>query len=132
MIKRLGLEELFREIVELVLREFSDLVADAQLRFASSGAIERLRILLKDESFVDVWLSTTGKYSYHWEQRHVRGLIHRHDNAPHYRWKEIKTFPKHFHNGSEDNVEESTISDDPVEAVREFLSFIRSKLLTGS
>lgn len=132
MTKRLDLEELFGEIVDLVLREFSDLVLDAQLRLTSSGAIERLRILLKDESFVDMWLSTTGKYSYHWEHRHVRGMIHRHDNAPHRRWKKIKTFPKHFHNGGEDNVEESTISDNPVEAVREFLSFIRSKLLTGS
>jgi hypothetical protein len=128
MTKRLSLEELFSEIVELVFREFSDIVADAQLRFASSGAIERLRIFLKDESFVDVWLSTSGKYSYHWEHRHIRGLIHRHDNAPHSRWKQIKTFPKHFHDGSEDNVIESTISNNPREAIREFLNFIRSKL----
>jgi len=49
---------------EPVLREFSDIVVDAQLRFTSSGAVERLRIFLKDESFVDVWLSTSGKYSF--------------------------------------------------------------------
>jgi len=128
MTKHLGLEELFKEIIELVLREFSDIVVDAQLRFTSSGAIERLRIFMKDESFVDVWLSTSGKYSYHWEHRHIRGLIHRHDNAPHNRWKRIKTFPKHFHDGSEENVKESTISDNPAEAVREFLGFIKSKL----
>jgi hypothetical protein len=131
MTKRLSLEELFREIVELVLREFSDIVVDAQLRFTSSGSIERLRIFLKDESFVDVWLSRSGKYSYHWEHRRIRGLIHRHNNAPHSRWKEIKTFPKHFHDGSEDNVKESTISDDPREAISEFLNFIRSIVKTG-
>ena len=132
MTKPLGLEELFKEIIELVLREFSDIVVDAQLRFTSSGAIEKLRIFLKDESFVDVWLSTSGKYSYHWEHRHIRGLIHRHDNAPHGRWRGIKTFPKHFHDGSEENVKESLISDSPVEAVREFLGFIKSKLKAGS
>ena len=128
MTKRLSLEELFRKIVEVVLREFYDIVVDAQLRLTSSGAIERLRIFLKDESFVDVWLSSSGKYSFHWEHRHMRGLIHRHDNAPHIRWEKIKTFPKHFHDGSEGNVKESTISDNPIEAVREFLSFIRLKL----
>ncbi len=128
MSRHLSLDELFNEIVELVIDQFSDIVVDAQLRFTSSGAVERLRIFLKDESFVDVWLSTLGKYSYHWEHKHIRGLIHRHDNAPHGRWKEIKTFPKHFHDGSEDNVKESDVSDDPREAVREFLIFIRSKM----
>jgi len=48
MTKRLSLEELFREIVELVLRRFSDIVVDAQPRFTSSGSVERLRIFLKD------------------------------------------------------------------------------------
>jgi hypothetical protein len=112
--RRLSLEELFEQIVEVVLGEFSDIVVDVQLRFTSSGSIERLRIFLKDESFADVWLSSSGKYSYHWEHRHISGLIHRHDNAPHSRWEKIKTFPKHFHDGSEDKVKESTISDNPV------------------
>ena len=129
MTKRLGLEELFKEIVELVLREFSDIVVDAQLRSTSSGAIERLRIFLKDESFIDMWLSASGRYSYHWEHRHIRGLIHRHDNAPHGRWMGIKTFPKHFHDGGEDNVVESSVPDDPLSAVKYFLEFARSFLV---
>jgi len=96
-----SLEEQFNGIVELVLDEFSDIVVDVQLRFTPSGAVERLRIFLSDKSFVDVWLSTSRKYSYHWEHRHVRGLIHRHDNAPHSKWKDVRTFPKHFHDGAE-------------------------------
>jgi hypothetical protein len=131
MKKRLNVEELFREIVEVVLGEFSDVATNTQLRRTSSGAIERLRMFLKDGSFVDVWLSAFGKYSYHWQHRHVSGMIYRYNNAPHCRWKHVKTFPKHFHDGSEGNVKESTISDKPVEAVRE-LSFIKSKLETGS
>jgi hypothetical protein len=123
-----SLEELFNQIIEVVLAKFSDIAVDVQLRFTPSGAVERLRIFLKDESFVDVWLSTSGKYSYHWEQRHVRGLIHRHDNAPHGKWKEIKTFPKHFHDGNEDNVKESSIPDDPLSAINYFLTFIRGFL----
>ena len=123
-----SLEELLQEIAEIVLREFLDIVEDTRIQFTTSGAAEKLRVFLKDESFVDVWLSPTGKYSYHWEHRHLSGLAYRHDDAPHRRWKQIKTFPKHFHDGSEDNVTESHISGDPKEAVREFLDFIRSKL----
>jgi len=62
---------------------------------------------------------------FHWEHRHVRGLIHRHDNAPHVKWKNIKTFPKHFHDGNDDNVKESYIPNDPVTATEYFLSFSR-------
>jgi len=46
----------------------------------------------------------------------------------HERWKYVKTFPKHFHNGSEENVVESNISDTPEEAIREFLTFVRNTL----
>ena len=42
MTDSLSLEELFRRIVDLVLTEFSDIVADAQLRFTYSGAVEKL------------------------------------------------------------------------------------------
>jgi len=41
---------------------------------------------------------------------------------------EISTYPKHLHNGSEENVEPSFISDDPHAALREFLHFVREKL----
>jgi len=42
MTKRSGLEELFNRIIELVFAEFSDVVADEQLRFTSSGAMRSL------------------------------------------------------------------------------------------
>jgi len=128
MTKRLNLEETFSAILDLVLSEFSDIASDAQLRFTPSGTIERLRIYLKDESFIDVWLSPSGKYSYHWEQRHIRKLIYRHDNAPHSKWKKVKTFPKHFHDGTEENVKESLIPNAPLDATRYFLNFARDFL----
>ena len=70
-----SLEDQFNCIVEVVRSDFSDIAVDVQLRFTTSGAVERLRIFLLDESFVDVWLSRSGKYSYHWEQRHVEDLF---------------------------------------------------------
>jgi hypothetical protein len=128
MTHRSNLEELFNRIIDLVQTEFSDIATDTKLLFTSGGAIEKLRIFLNDESFVDIWFSTSGKYSFHWEHRHVRGLIHRHDNAPHNKWRKIKTFPKHFHDGNENNVTESEISDEPIPATGYFLSFVRNYL----
>jgi hypothetical protein len=123
-----SLEELFQRIGEVVITEFSDIAVDAHLRFTPSGAVERLRIFLVDETFLDIWLSLSGKYAYHWEQRHVRGCIHRHDNAPHKKWKTVKTFPKHFHDGKEDNVKESLIPNDPIAATKYFLTFVSNSI----
>jgi len=89
--------------------------------------VNEIRIILKDTSFIDVWFSLNKKerYSYHWERKHINGTIYRHDNVPHLKWNYISTFPKHFHNKTEQNVEESFISDEPEKAIREILKFVR-------
>ena len=106
-----------KDIAEI---EFSDIVEDVIVD------LNELRIMLVDASFIDVWFSLKlkGRYSYHWERRFIDGSIYRHDNAPHLRWKDISTFPKHFHNGSEDIVISSHISDNPELALKEFLGFV--------
>ena len=111
-----------RDIAEV---EFSDIVSEA----ISSG-INELRIILHDGSFVDVWFSLKlqGRYSVHWERGALDGTIYRHDNAPHKRWSRVGTFPAHFHDGSEMNVVESRISVNPLQALREFLIFVRGKM----
>ncbi|MDX9993289.1 MAG: DUF6516 family protein [Anaerolineales bacterium] len=111
-----------REIAEI---EFADIVSDAIFT-----DINELRIILHDGSFVDIWFSLKlkGRYSYHWERRAIDGTIYRHDNAPHSRWESVGTFPRHFHNGNEMNVVESSLNLDPPQAIREFLIFVREKL----
>ncbi len=105
-----------KDIAEI---EFSDIVEDVIVD------LNELRIMLVDGSFIDVWFSLKlkGRFSYHWERKFIDGSIYRHDNAPHLRWKDIPSFPKHFHNGSEDIVIASHISDNPELALKEFLSF---------
>ncbi len=85
---------------------------------------------MKDSSFIDVWFSfkVQGRFSFHWERRHIDGRIYRHDNFPDTNWKKVSTFPKHFHNGSQDLVEESRIDDDPLVALRQFMDFARSHI----
>jgi Family of unknown function (DUF6516) len=114
--------ERLREIAEV---EFSDVVIEAVIPDANE-----LRVFLTDSSFIDVWFSLKlqGRYSFHWKRRAVDGTIYRHDNAPHKNWQSVATFPRHFHDGSETDVSESYISEDPEEALREFLSFVRNRL----
>lgn len=120
--------ERLREIAEV---EFADIVVEAFV-----PDVNELRVILTDDSFVDVWFSLKlpGRYSYHWEHRMVDSTIYRHDNAPHKRWQSVATFPKHFHKASEMHVVESYLSEVPEEALREFLAFVRDRMgtLSGS
>jgi hypothetical protein len=115
----------------IALNEFGDMVVSAQIMSLPTGDPLKLRPDIVDGSLLDVFISVSGRYSYHWERRLIgKGDLYRHDNAPHNRWRHVATFPKHFHDGSENNVVESSISDDHEKAVREFLTFVRRKLLS--
>ena len=114
-----------RKLKEIAEVEFWEIVEDVII-----PGINKLRIFLIDDSFIDVWYSLTlkGRYSYHWERAHIDGKIYRHDNAPHKKWINIATYPKHFHDGKEENVKESHIDENPEQGLKEFLIFIKQKL----
>jgi hypothetical protein len=115
------------QLAQISLGEFSDIVTSAALFHRRATVPTKLRLQLRDGSFVDVWYSPDSiRYSLHWEQRVQRGLFYRHDNAPDH--PAISTHPKHFHDGDEHTVVESRISSIPAEALREFLTFVRQKL----
>jgi hypothetical protein len=108
--------------------QFSDIVSEAEILHVASGEPLKLRLEIVDGSIVDIYLSVTGKYSYHWERRLINGTLYRHDNAPHKSWENVHTFPKHFHEGSQETVRESRISEEPLLALEQFLEFVRAKL----
>ena len=91
----------------------------------------KLRIYITDGSFADIWFSTKipGRFSYHWEKRHIDGKIYRYDNFPDPRWKKLSTFPKHFHDGFQERIKKSQISNDPVKAIHQFMDFIQERIL---
>jgi len=93
---------------------------------------ESARIYFTDGSFLEVWLHRQEDlmrwYAFHWERRHIDGKIFRHNNTPHVRWKDVKTFPKHFHFENESNSIESHIPNDPISATKYFLDFTRKFL----
>ncbi|MBI2661190.1 hypothetical protein HYX09_02875 [Candidatus Woesearchaeota archaeon] len=109
----------------IALQEFPDAAISATVLKGPLNTPQSLRIFLIDNSFLEVWLSGN-KYSYHWQR--TDGKIYRHDNAPHKKHMHIKTFPKHFHEGSEDNARESHLSENADDAIREVLRFIRKRV----
>jgi hypothetical protein len=115
----------YEDLRRIALEEFGEIVAHAEVQRLPTGVPRKLRLFLVDGSFIDIFISVTGRYSYHWDRTGVAGsTIYRHDNAPHKAWRSISTFPKHFHNGSEDTVISSNISSQPTLAVREFCNFV--------
>jgi hypothetical protein len=118
---------MYDQLADIALGEFGDVIVRAEPIGRRASVPLKLRLYVRDGTFVDVWLSPDRRrYAYHWEQRAKRGLFHRHDNAPDH--PEVSTYPKHFHNGGEDAIEESVLPDDPLAALRKFLEFVRSEL----
>lgn len=122
------ISNLYKPLIEIAEKEFSDIVENSEIIIGSGWRVRKVRFNICDNTFVDVWYSRSGTYSFHWEHTNVRDYIYRQDNAPHNKWRHVNTFPKHCHDGSEENVVESTLSDNPNDALREFLSIVRKKL----
>ncbi|MEZ4731913.1 MAG: DUF6516 family protein [Caldilineaceae bacterium] len=119
----------YEALYHIALTEFGDIVVKAEIQRLPTGDPRKVRLHLIDSSFIDIFVSVTGRYAYHWDRTMTdRADLYRHDNAPHKAWQYVPTYPKHFHDGSEDNVTSSHISNQPTEAVREFCAFVRQKL----
>lgn len=122
---------IYNALRKIAVTEFADVVVSAQVLSLLTGDPLKLRLDLVDHSFLDVYLSSSGRYSYHWERRLLAaGDLYRYDNAPHERWRHVATYPRHFHDGSEGNVVESHLDPRPEQALRQVLAFVRQKLIT--
>lgn len=110
--------DLLRRIAEV---EFAIIVVQADILGA------KLRVLLADTSYVDVWVSRTlpGRFGFHWERRHLDGRIYRYDNFPDTNWSGISTFPFHFHDGDQDVVIAAPFALTIEQGFREFMAFVQ-------
>ncbi len=115
-------DEIYSQLSQLAIAKFADIVNGTKI-------VEgKLRIILKDESYIDIWLSVKkeGAYAYHWERKDVDGTIYRYSNLPDKEAKKLKTYPHHFHSKSEGNIVESNLSNNPKDAIKGLLIFARS------
>ena len=116
-----------QELARIAEIEFADIVDTTEL----IGT--KLRIMVMGGSFIDVWLSRKlpGRFGFHWENKST-GLSYRYDNFPNTNWKHVSTYPYHFHDGSQDNVTESSSFAKDIEGgFRSFMDWVSSKLRAG-
>jgi len=116
----------YLSLKKLIEKHYPELIRSVTFIGGTELAPDKLRAHLKDNTFLDIWLSLDGDYSYHWEQRAKRGIIYRWDNAPDH--SEIKSHPKHFHNKTDSEVKASYLPSQPEEAIKEIFDFIRKNL----
>ncbi|RLI63248.1 MAG: hypothetical protein DRO67_06025 [Candidatus Asgardarchaeum californiense] len=121
-----SLNDIYDKLINALYLKYKHIIKRVTSQYRGNRII-KVRIIFLDNSFLDIFWSSSGKYSLHWERRHIDNTLYRYDNAPH--WKDIPTFPKHFHNGSEDNVTISNLPDNPFEAIMQFLDFIAHMLM---
>lgn len=119
----MGAEIIYSQLKQLTLTNFFDIVEDAYILPGPLNFPRCLRVLFVDGSFMEIRISEE-KYSFHYDRRMVDGRIFRLDNAPHH--KEVKTHPHHFHNGTEEAVEENTFGYNHEERFLHFMEFIKN------
>jgi hypothetical protein len=118
--------DVYQALIRLALAEFGEIITRTVFIGGTPASPNKLRLLIKDGSFLDIWLSGEGDYSYHWEQRPQSGRLYRWDNAPHH--PQIRTFPLHMHDGDESTIIESDLNSAPENALRQILGFVREHL----
>jgi len=59
----------------------------------------------------------------------INSGIYRYDNRPHEELKHMRSFPKHFHDGSDEKISESRFSEDPKDVLREFFRSLGQKFI---
>ncbi|MBC2747499.1 MAG: hypothetical protein HF975_10960 [ANME-2 cluster archaeon] len=116
-------------LLESIVKTYEEIVLETKILKLPSGEASKLRIELVDGSLADVWISVSGKYSYHWNRLLIDGTIYRYDNAPHKPWAYVATFPHHFHNGKDKAVIESDMDSKPDIQMKKFMDFMRETLL---
>ena len=112
-----------QELARIAEIEFSDIVDTTE--FIGT----KLRIMLTKGDFIDVWLSRKllDRFGFHLEEEST-GLSYRYDNFPNTKWKYVSTYPYHFHDGSQDNVTDSSQFEKDVEkGFRSFMRWVRAK-----
>jgi len=115
------LRERLQKLALVASKEFKDILRQEPLILR-----DRIRLLLIDESFMDIHYPVNYDYSFHWQREKE---LYRINTAPDH--PEIETFPRHLHAGNEERTVSDTITSlnhTPEENLRKVLSWVREKL----
>jgi len=111
-----------KDVDSIIRNQFLDIVTEIL-----QPSPEKLRLILKDKSFIDIRLSCKieGRFDFHWERRHIDNTIYRYDNFPDKTFNKFSTFPYHFHKKTDANAQNSPFSQKLPFAFIDFMNFIK-------
>ncbi len=107
---------------KLILEKLGDLVMDIQ--YLNRGT--KLRVSLK-EGFLDIYISPLEENSFSFHFQKFNGKLYRLDTYPgEKKAKKLPTYPFHFHNGFQNNVEEPPfkLGNNSIENLEKFLELV--------
>lgn len=113
------IRERLKKLISLIEEEFLDLLQREPILLET-----KIRLYLKDGSFIEIRYPLDQDYSFHWQRV---DQIFRINTAPDH--PDIKTFPRHIHEGmvvKEDYITDFDLSAE--ENLRRFLLFVRKDL----
>ena len=112
-----------QEIERMILVELKNIIRSSKI------TRNKLRFTFADQSFLEIFKSNNiiNRWAFHWERKHVDGMIYRHDNVPHKSWKKIESFPWHYHFKFEENVIKSDFSNDIIQNVQKLIIIIKER-----
>lgn len=80
----MAISAIYESLRQIAVTEFGDIVVTAEIQRLPTGDPRKLRLGVVDKSFIDIFISITGRYSYHWDRTMTSNAdLYRHDNAPH-------------------------------------------------
>lgn len=117
-------EVTIEDIGRIAVIHFRDIVLKSKL------INYKLRLFLIDNSYIDVNLSSKipGKFGYHWETRNTESEIFRYDNFPDIKWKNVDTYPEHFHYRKQNKVVASPFPAEIEPGFKSFMQFVREMI----
>jgi len=59
--------KIYEKLKLIAETEYKDIVTSTKIISKRTIGSAKLRIFFKNQSFLDIWLSASGKYSYHWD-----------------------------------------------------------------
>ena len=63
--------QVYQRQLEVARQKFGDIVSEGEILYTESKEPLKLRLSIVDGSIVDVFYSSRGKYSYHWDRPHA-------------------------------------------------------------
>ena len=77
------LETIYSYLITVASKRYKGFIREVAKVELASGVVAKIRVVFVDSSFLDIYWSPSGRYSLHYERRHINGTVYRHDNAPH-------------------------------------------------